>query len=101
MGNIYHMKGLYHEENIYREIYENYAGAVAYIAAELKDGKESIGSAFHVGEEVFDTTRHVLDDVKIIKIGTAEHSSVNNKTNNEKINSVKYYFSAELDIIKG
>jgi hypothetical protein len=49
-----------------RELYERYASAVAYIAVKLPDGGQTIGSAFHVGEGVFLTARHVVEDNQIL-----------------------------------
>lgn len=43
-----------------RELYLRYGCCMAYIAV-LKDGDEQIGSAFHVGDGVFVTARHVLE----------------------------------------
>lgn len=53
-----------------RELYERYASAVAYIAVQTPKGDETIGSAFHVGDGVFITARHVVDGNKILSIGT-------------------------------
>ena len=53
-----------------RELFEKYAPAVAYIAVESADGTQSIGSAFHVGEGVFVTARHVVEHHRILEICT-------------------------------
>lgn len=53
-----------------RELYERYASAVAYVVVETPTGDEAIGSAFHVGEGVFITARHVVDGNKLLHIGT-------------------------------
>ncbi|PKQ89426.1 hypothetical protein CXK86_20485 [Paenibacillus sp. BGI2013] len=62
------------DNNIYRQLYETYAAAVAYIAVETKDGEQGIGSAFHVGEGVFITARHVIEGNSILKMGTTERA---------------------------
>jgi hypothetical protein len=49
------------------ELYERYGCCMAYIAVE-KNGEEAIGSAFHVGEGVFVTARHVVDGTRIKEI---------------------------------
>jgi hypothetical protein len=52
-----------------RDLYQRYAPALAYIVVETPEGDERIGSAFHVGEGVFVTARHVVDGLKIVKVG--------------------------------
>jgi hypothetical protein len=41
----------------FRQLYEAFASAVAFVAVEDANGAQSIGSAFHVGEGVFVTAR--------------------------------------------
>ena len=53
-----------------RELYVRYAAALAYVAVRNRDGSESIGSAFHVGEGVFVTARHVVEGKEILEIAT-------------------------------
>lgn len=53
-----------------RELFEDYASAVAYVAVESRDGCQSIGAAFHVGDGVFVTARHVVEGTKILEIAT-------------------------------
>jgi len=53
-----------------QKLYQRYASAVAYIVVEKPNGDQNIGSAFHVGENVFVTARHVIEGHKIIAIGT-------------------------------
>jgi hypothetical protein len=52
-----------------RQLYEQYAAAVAYVEVEGPDGP-GIGSAFHVGGGVFITARHVVEGNEIIAICT-------------------------------
>jgi hypothetical protein len=47
-----------------RELYLRYGCCMAYIAIE-KDGHENVGSAFHVGDGIFVTARHVVDGHRI------------------------------------
>jgi Trypsin-like peptidase domain len=47
-----------------QELYLRYGCCMAYIAVE-RDGDENIGSAFHVGDGVFVTARHVVDGQRI------------------------------------
>jgi len=53
-----------------RELFEKYAAAVAYIAVERSDGRQHVGTAFHVGAGVFVTARHVVEGFKILEIST-------------------------------
>jgi hypothetical protein len=53
-----------------RDLYEAYAAAMAYVAVSTSDGSERIGSAFHVGEGVFVTARHVVEEMTIKEVGT-------------------------------
>lgn len=53
-----------------RELFEKYAAAVAYVAVERSDGGQHVGTAFHVGEGVFVTARHVVEGFKILEIST-------------------------------
>lgn len=53
-----------------QELYERYSSAVAYVVVKTQTGDESIGSAFHVGDGVFVTARHVVDGNEMLHIGT-------------------------------
>jgi S1-C subfamily serine protease len=55
-----------------RKLYDRYAGSVAYIAVMRKDGTQSMGSAFHIGEGLFITAKHVIDGNRILEIATTE-----------------------------
>lgn len=52
-----------------RKIYEKYSKAVAYIEVKNQEDEISIGSAFHIGEGVFVTARHVIENLEITDIG--------------------------------
>jgi hypothetical protein len=49
---------------------------MAYVAVEKPDGSHSIGSAFHVGECVFVTARHVVEGNKILVIKITESIAI-------------------------
>jgi S1-C subfamily serine protease len=68
-----------------RELFERYASAVAYIAVELPNGDEAIGTAFHVGEGVFVTARHVVQGRKIIEIANTEKRYVPDENGNVSV----------------
>lgn len=53
-----------------RKLFERYASAVAYVAVRSPTGAESIGTAFHVGEGVFLTARHVVEQREILQVRT-------------------------------
>lgn len=56
--------------------YNAYRGAMAYIEVENTDGSIGIGSAFHVGEGVFVTARHIVEGNRITSIATTERSRI-------------------------
>jgi hypothetical protein len=55
-----------------QELYKRYSSAMAYISVQKPNGDQGIGSAFHVGEGIFITARHVVEGNKILKICTTE-----------------------------
>lgn len=59
-------------KNRFHETYTRAAGAVAYVAIIDEKGDEGIGSAFHIGDGVFVTARHVVDGVTIKEIATTK-----------------------------
>ncbi|MFK4308441.1 hypothetical protein ABH957_003117 [Bacillus sp. RC242] len=58
----------------YIEIYRKYRTAMAYIEVQNPDSTIGIGSAFHIGEGVFVTARHVVYDNKILKMARTEQN---------------------------
>ncbi|MFL6604447.1 MAG: serine protease [Steroidobacteraceae bacterium] len=59
-----------------RYFYDRYAAAMAYVVVGNSDGSESIGSAFHVGEGVFVTARHVVEGKDIREVATVAHAYI-------------------------
>ena len=59
-----------------RALFQKYAAALAYIEVKDRHGDFHIGSAFHVGEGVFVTARHVLDGYAVTKVGSTEHAYI-------------------------
>lgn len=57
---------------VFQESYLRAAGAVAFIAVIDAHGNEGIGSAFHIGNGVFVTARHVVDRVAIKEVATTK-----------------------------
>lgn len=59
-----------------RDLFEKYAAAMAYVAVEHPNGDRGIGSAFHVGEGVFVTARHVVEGKRIQEIASTERTYI-------------------------
>ncbi|MFQ6329651.1 serine protease [Nocardia sp. CWNU-33] len=55
-----------------RELFDQYWETMAYVWVEYPDGTEGMGSAFHVGEGVFVTARHVVEGNRIVEVGKPE-----------------------------
>lgn len=51
-----------------RSQFEKYRGAVAFVCTEDSNGDQHCGTAFHVGEGIFVTARHVVEDGKLVEI---------------------------------
>jgi len=84
-----------------RTLYNQYAGALAYIATRDVAGDDHIGSAFHVGEGVFVTARHVVQDQKLIQIATTSRAEiVIGPTSIEKQESSANVYFVEPRVVK-
>ncbi|MEV8093712.1 serine protease [Kitasatospora sp. NPDC085879] len=59
-----------------REFFEKYGPAAAYVEIENPNGDRGMGSAFHVGEGIFVTARHVVEGSKILEIGMTESTYI-------------------------
>jgi hypothetical protein len=53
-----------------RDLYDKFAPGVAYVSVEDQAGSPRIGTCFHIGNDVFITARHVVENGKITKIAT-------------------------------
>jgi len=51
-----------------RKVYHKSRRSVAYVTVETREGIESIGTAFHIGQGYFVTARHVIENNKIIDV---------------------------------
>ncbi|GAA4277563.1 S1 family peptidase [Aquimarina mytili] len=81
-----------------REYYNSFGPAVAYVEIENKKGDIEIGTAYHVGEGVFVTARHVVDVRKIKKIGTVKNVMSGPEENGSYTVTA---FAGELNIVSG
>jgi V8-like Glu-specific endopeptidase len=68
-----------------RELIEKYAPSIAYVAVELPNGNQSIGTAFHVGEGVFVTARHVIENRRILEIANTTGHNVKDVSGNLRL----------------
>lgn len=76
-----------------RDLFEKYAPAVAYVCVELPSGDQSIGTAFHVGNGVFITARHVVEGNKILEIANTIIRDVPDDSGNMTIHGVEGRFT--------
>ncbi|GGF11866.1 hypothetical protein GCM10011611_16900 [Aliidongia dinghuensis] len=60
------------EKSAFQETYVRAAGAVAFVAVIDASGHEGIGTAFHIGDGIFVTARHVVDGVTVKEIATTK-----------------------------
>jgi len=67
------MESSYHRatETIERKLIQRFAAGIAYISV-TKDGDDSIGTCFHIGEDIFITARHVVEGKRIAKIARTD-----------------------------
>ena len=79
-----------------KDTYEEYRGAMAYIEVVDRAGNHSIGSAFHIGEGVFVTARHVVEGLTIKSMATTEEFLVPDKQGNVHINGQEGRFKSIL-----
>lgn len=60
------------EKSVFQETYMRAAGAVAFVTIIDGKGDEGIGSAFHIGQGIFVTARHVIEGAKLKEIATTK-----------------------------
>lgn len=57
-----------------RDLFYKYRAAVAYVAVESRNGDQAIGTAFHLGDDIWVTARHVVEGNRILKVATTGYS---------------------------
>ena len=58
------------DECALRASFDQFAPGVAYVDVEDRQGDRHIGSCFHIGDYIFITARHVVENRRILKIAT-------------------------------
>lgn len=76
----------------YRDTFEKFRGAMAYIEVVKPNGDIGIGSAFHIGDGILVTARHVVENCEITKIGTTESYNLPDENGNVYIHNVEGSF---------
>lgn len=61
-----------------RRLYAEFSGAMAFVDVHRPNGDREIGSAFHIGDGVFVTARHVVEGNKIIEVRLTEPVAITN-----------------------
>jgi len=73
------------EKSAFQETYARAAGAVAFIAIVNANGDDGIGSAFHIGDGIFVTARHVVDGVTIKEIATTKSAHLSEEAGKKPV----------------
>jgi hypothetical protein len=80
-------------KNPLRRVYDYYAAGVGYVSVKDSAGDEHIGTCFHIGEGVFITARHVVEERIIKRIGTTHSQTLYFETEETRTNG-----SVEIEI---
>ncbi|WP_413472486.1 S1 family peptidase [Shewanella baltica] len=82
-----------------RNVYLKAKGAIAYVAVETKEGDNSIGTAFHIGDGYFVTAKHVLESNTILEVSiTQPLTAITSYHNNHMSDEVR---PRTLKIVEG
>jgi Trypsin-like peptidase domain len=73
------------EKSAFQEANVRAAGAVAFIAIIDAKGDEGIGSAFHIGDGIFVSARHVIDGVTIKEIATTKSAHLSEEAGGKSV----------------
>lgn len=93
---------LAYENNVteLQQLYAQYAGAVAYVSVVNADGKAGIGSAFHIGDGIFVTAKHVIEFQTIVEVATTKRIEVT-KDSDQYGHNTCYISPRIIKIIEG
>lgn len=61
------------------KLYAANANAMAYVDVKKSNGDRAVGSAFHIGDGVFVTARHVVEDSRIVEVKITEPVGVTSR----------------------
>lgn len=78
-----------------RSLFEKYASAICYVSVQKPNGDQAIGSAFHVGEGVFVTARHVVEGRRIVEIASTERRFIRLEDEEAKESRVQIVMGGE------
>ena len=53
-----------------RKLFDDYASSVAYIVVEDREESSKLGTCFHVGNGIYITARHVVENLNVKKVAT-------------------------------
>lgn len=87
-----------------QELMRRYSSAVAYVAIKNHEGDQNIGSAFHIGNGVLVTARHVIFEKEILEIGHSDSCAnlqevwYSPELNKGSIHGPYYHPDANIDV---
>src|SRR5687767_13164325 len=85
-----------------KDLYKQYAGAIAYVAVKTSSGDNGIGTAFHVGEGIFVTARHVIEGNQITEVATTKRVKIINAPRTKNSDpEITYFEPKKLTITSG
>lgn len=86
-----------------QELYLWYCNAVVFVEVESPDGSLGIGTAFHVGEGVFITARHVVNGKKIVSVGTTTNGYHPDSSGDRILGGIRHkeYFCQQGRVVSG
>lgn len=82
-----------------RTQFNKYRGAVAFVTTEDARGDQHCGTAFHVGEGVFVTARHVVENLNLLEIGFDDDSASQQLVRNKEHWRLKTH--GEVNLVAG
>ncbi|MBB1480255.1 trypsin-like peptidase domain-containing protein [Pseudoalteromonas sp. SG41-2] len=80
----------------------NSAGAIAFVSVEDEETQDcGIGTAFHVGDGIFVTAKHVVQGKRITEVATTKRIIKKYENDNHKVETKDYLQPQKLKIIDG